>query len=131
MVVDASAGVDMLLGRLASDDRALLMAADLRAPDLIMVEVLSALTSMRRRGLQSDADVARGLYLLDRLPIDLVTTRALVAEAAPLTDRVSAYDACYVVLAAIDDSPLATTDRKLARTHDLPVEIVSLTPLAD
>ncbi len=40
-----------------------------------------------------------------------------------MRERVSAYDAAYLALAAVLDAPLVTTDRKLASLPGLPCAV--------
>ena len=113
IVIDASAMIQVLVGR--DPDPALLdgVAGDLAAPHILDVEVLSALRGMVLGGVLplEAAESARRSYA------DLVITRY---EAALLADRVwalrtqyTSYDAMYLALAEGLGAPLVTCDRKL------------------
>ena len=65
----------------------------------------------------------QALHLLEQGDIQRHPHTPLLDIAWSLRDRVSAYDAAYVALAAVLDAPLVTSDRKLARVTDLPCEI--------
>ena len=113
IVIDASAMIQVLVGR--DPDPALLdgVAGDLAAPHILDVEVLSALRGMVLGGVLplEAAESARRSYA------DLVIDRY---EAALLADRVwalrnqyTSYDAMYLALAEGLGAPLVTCDRKL------------------
>ena len=113
IVIDASAIIQVLVGR--DPDPALLdgVAGDLAAPHILDVEVLSALRGMVLGGVLplEAAESARRSYA------DLVIDRY---EAALLADRVwalrnqyTSYDAMYLALAEGLGAPLVTCDRKL------------------
>ena len=87
----------------------------LLAPELIIAEVANALLAYRRRSLIADSDFHRSLRDLDAT-VELVPLRDLFPEAAnvALARSLTAYDACYVVLAEQTGAPLVTADRRLA-----------------
>lgn len=124
LVVDASAVVELLLNTISVDGRTALAHAELVAPDLIFAEVLAAIVRLRRRGQLGADDAEAVIESFLALPIEGLTTREHLRVALALTDRVSAYDACYVAVASAEASSLLTADRKLSRAHDLPVEVV-------
>ena len=121
-VVDASAVVDFLLDGVADPVRRSI-DADPIAPDLLYVEAANALARAYRRGIIDRSHLALLVDALVAMPLDVVPTRELVQDALAYVDRMSAYDACYVALAVREDAVLLTADRKLAGTHDLPVEV--------
>lgn len=119
-VVDAGVVVDLL----ASPDRqrqAELFAelpdpsTPWLAPDVLTFEVFSALRRHVLRKALSPADAWIRLEQLDGLPIDFVSTPALLRGAWELRDNVSAADALYVALALHTGAELLTTDRRLAQ----------------
>jgi len=124
LVVDASAVVELLLGRPAADEVERHFSAhayELHAPELLDVEVVSAL---RRVVAAGDASVERADQavedLLD-LPFERYPHGALMPRVWGLRDAMSAYDATYVALAEAlteDGASLLTADRDLARATE-------------
>ena len=113
IVIDASAIIQVLVGRDPGPALLDAVAGDLAAPHILDVEVLSALRGMVLGGVLplEAAESARRSYA------DLVLTRY---EAALLADRVwalrnqyTSYDAMYLALAEGLGAPLVTCDRKL------------------
>lgn len=121
LVVDASALVELLLGRAAEAQVTQHFRAhdfDLHAPHIVGVEVASALRRIVAIG-EADAPRATDALtdLLD-LPLERYAHEALLPRAWTLRDNLSAYDAIYVALAEVLDeggAPLLTADRRLAR----------------
>jgi predicted nucleic acid-binding protein len=118
IVTDASAIVELLVAEDGARGRiedVLREGASLEAPDVITLEVLSALTGLARRGRlqRSDRDAMIASYL--ELPITQHLTHPFVHRIAALAVRHSVYDAAYVALAEAFDAPLLTTDARLAR----------------
>jgi len=118
IVLDASAALEVLLNQPAAGSvrsRLADPAQSLHAPDLIWIEVASAL---RRFVLHGDITDARGRAALDDLgDLGLRTypLQPLAVAALALRDRCSTYDASYVALATELDCPLVTGDVRLAR----------------
>ena len=113
IVIDASAIIQVLVGRDPGPALLDAVAGDLAAPHILDVEGLSALRGMVLGGVLplEAAESARRSYA------DLVITRY---EAALLADRVwalrnqyTSYDAMYLALAEGLGAPLVTCDRKL------------------
>ncbi|MGL5858622.1 MAG: type II toxin-antitoxin system VapC family toxin [Angustibacter sp.] len=92
---------------------------ELHVPHLLDVEVTAALRRRVRLG-QTDADTAAGV--LGDLA-DFAATRwdhePLLRRVWELRENVTAYDACYVVLAEMLDAVLVTSDVRLARASGL------------
>ncbi|HON76363.1 MAG: type II toxin-antitoxin system VapC family toxin [Dermatophilaceae bacterium] len=127
VVLDASVVVDLLVApdrpRLAS----VLGAHSWHAPAHLDVEVVSALRGLvLGRHLSAPRAVDALVDLADleitRWAPDLAVTRRVLA----LRDRLTAYDAAYLVCAEGVDAPLATRDQRLARAADGLVEVVLL-----
>ena len=116
IVVDAG----ILLVALADDGqagdvvRSRLRGVRLAAPELVDLEVLSALRGLTRSGqvLPRRADLA--LADLDGIPLQRAPHRPLLARCWELRDNLTAYDAAYVALAEALNTTLLTGDRRLA-----------------
>lgn len=121
LVVDASAITELLLGRPAANAVARELRAhefDAHAPDLLDIEVLSALRRVVATGHASDERAHEVLADLIALPLERHRHLALLPRIWALRGNLSAYDATYVALAeAIADEPatLVTADARLAR----------------
>lgn len=118
IVTDASAIVELLVAEDGARSRiedVLREAASLEAPDLVTLEVVSALTGLVRVGRlqRSDRDTMIASYL--ELPLTHHPTYPFAHRIASLAVRHSVYDAAYVALAEALDAPLLTTDARLAR----------------
>jgi predicted nucleic acid-binding protein len=85
-------------------------------PPLWDLEVANVLVVAERRGRVSRADTERLLSLLEQLPIELADGDPGVRDvtAAARDFGLTAYDACYLVIAMRTDRPLATLDAGLA-----------------
>ena len=121
MVLDASAGVEWLMG---SERGAAVVAQMLDDPDgsffardLLDVEVVQAFRRLARSGAVADARGTGAVELLDALPVERHSAGILVSRMWTLRDTLSAYAAAYVALAEALDCPLLTCD---ARSADAP-----------
>ena len=120
IVLDASAALELLLQtplatRVA--ERALAADESLHAPHLLDIEVAQVI---RRYTLAGELTVARAEEALSDfadLPISRYAHTDLLSRVWSLRESLSAYDAVYVALAEALQSPLVTTDQKLARAH--------------
>lgn len=122
IVIDASAFIDAVDGSRPVLER--IAGEDIHAPHLLDVEVLSALRRLvAARRLDPQAAVA-ALHILEESDIRRHPHPPLLGVAWSLRERISAYDAAYVGLAAALDAPLVTTDRKLGAVAGLPCTVV-------
>ncbi|MBT2484308.1 MULTISPECIES: type II toxin-antitoxin system VapC family toxin [unclassified Microbacterium] len=115
IVVDASVVVDLLTaaaGPTRLHER--LAAETLIAPEILPIEVASALRGLNRGGVLSDERLASAASDLSRLRIELYASLPLISRVLDLRHNLSAYDAAYVALAEVSRSPLLTLDRRLA-----------------
>ena len=128
IVADASAVVDFLIGdaqtRLAIRDE-LRARAPVHAPDLVTLEVLSALARALRARALTRAEQNDVLEAYASLRIARHPSHPLWPRIADLTARHSAYDAAYVALAEMLEAPLLTTDARFARAV-VTVDVVHL-----
>lgn len=128
IVVDASAVVDALSGvRSGETVRDRIANDELHAPTLVDYEVVNAVRGMTLRG---ELSATRAMDLLtdfEGLQIHRwQSDDAFRRSAFRLRDRVSAYDAAYVVLAEALDCVLITRDARLARTtgHEARIDLL-------
>jgi len=129
IVLDASAGVDLLLGirpasttvgdRLKTVDR-------IHVPALFDIEVLSGLRGHERAGGRS-ARVGEAVRELAALRAIRHPHELLRARSWALRERLSVYDAVYVALAELLDATLLTCDARLARArgHEARIELIA------
>lgn len=121
LVVDASAITELLLGRPTAGAVAQQLRDhdfDLHAPQLLDVEVLSALRRVVTAGDASAERADEAVADLRDLPVERYGHDALVPRIWELRQNFSAYDAAYVALAEAitdDGAPLITADARLAR----------------
>lgn len=114
IVVDASVVVRALLAADGHGARETLSAHELIAPDILDVEVASALRGHWLAGRIDDERLARAAAYLARLPVDRYPSHRLVPSALRLRANLTVYDATYVALAELLAVPLVTQDRRIA-----------------
>jgi predicted nucleic acid-binding protein len=124
-VIDASALVELATGRTPAGQlvrRA--QTGQAAAPDLIDLEALSVVRSMRRRGSLDESAARQAAAQLGQAPVARMTHRPLLTRVWELRDVLTAYDAAYVALAEQLDVPLLTCDTRLGRAHGHRAEVV-------
>ena len=123
-VVDASVGIKLFVDEDYSDKVHTLfeqLTADIPAilyvPDLFYIECTNILLKYTRRFGRSLEDSRADLVDLGRLALRVVSTAELMENALLLAAErgITAYDACYAVLASRLDLPLITADEKLVK----------------
>jgi predicted nucleic acid-binding protein len=120
LVVDASAIADLLLVRPAASSVADQLREhnfDVHAPQLLDIEVLSALRRVVAAGDASPDRAGEAVDDLLDLPIERYPHDGLVRRVWELRDNFSAYDATYVALAeglTDEGATLLTADERLA-----------------
>lgn len=116
-VLDASVLVRVLLqsGQGVDTARAAVEDDDWHAPELIDLEVASALRRLTARGMVTAKDAAGALDLLAQAPLTRYPHLPVLARVWQLRRSMTAYDAAYVALAEALDARLLTSDAKLAR----------------
>lgn len=119
-VLDASAAVRALVER---DPRALGWVVALQdpsvrtvVPDLFFVELGNSFVRLVRAGQLRHEEAQEHLGLARQLPLDVrpLGDLAALATAMALARRLTVYDACYALLAEVEDAVLVTADRRLA-----------------
>ena len=121
LVVDASFVMALLTNSndaMTTWANSLLDGADLVAPHLMPVEVISALRNAERREFLTSEQAALTHQDLADLDVELHAFEPFASRVWALRHAVSPYDAWYVALAERLDAPLVTLDRRLARTAD-------------
>lgn len=117
IVVDASAIVDLVIDapRGRSVARHLRDAGEAWAPELLQVEVASALWRLNRGGVLTDDEASQAVSDALAVPVESVPHVLLGTRAWDLRQDLRISDAFYVALAEHLAAPLLTTDRRLAR----------------
>ena len=124
LVVDASVGIKLFVDEEHSDKVHNLFAqlagdapAILYVPDLFYIECTNILLKYTRRYERSLEDSRADLVDLGRLSLRVVPTAELMEDALQLAAErnITAYDACYAVLASRLGLPLVTADESLAK----------------
>lgn len=117
LVVDASVVVDSLLGVLEPDDFALISYGDLAAPDLVDVDVASALRGLRSGHKIDDVRLHQAVDDLAQFEASRFSSSMLISRAIQLRENLSVYDATYVALAEALECELLTRDRRIAEAR--------------
>jgi predicted nucleic acid-binding protein len=118
IVVDASVLAKMLV---YADERGrkarVVLARDPEwaAPEHWKAEVFSVIRGLELANKITEQRALRAVARLPHLGVDHVSLDDLLARMWQFRDRIGAYDAPYVALAAARDLTLVTSDRRLAR----------------
>lgn len=86
------------------------------APVLAPVEAMNILRRLERARSLDSTEVTAAQRDLMQLDIEMLPFEPFAARAWELRRNVNAYDAWYVAIAEAFDMPLATLDRRLARS---------------
>jgi len=119
LIVDASVVAALFLrdpGADAAEQLVFESGERLAAPDVLELEVASALTRRARRALLTETDARAALVRVSRLPIRFTPHRPLLAAACALSLslRHAIHDCLYLALAQTEGAGLATFDHRLA-----------------
>ena len=126
-VVDASVGIKLFVDEEFSDRAHALFSylaadppAELYVPDLFYIECSNILLKYTRRYGRSLEDAKADLTDLGQLALRNTSTSELMEKSLVLASKLnlSAYDACYAVLAQQLEIPLITADQPLAKKFD-------------
>lgn len=132
LIVDAGALCEVLLDGPGAGEVGSRLAADpdLAAPHVIDVEAFGVIRRADRLGLIDRSEAGRAVEDLASWPATRFGHRLLLERAFELRDNVRGWDAMYVALAEVLDSPLLTTDRRLARADGprCAIELVGASP---
>jgi predicted nucleic acid-binding protein len=121
LVVDASCLYEVVAGTTLADEvgRRLAGDADLAAPHVIDVEVLSVIRRDRLTGRLDPTAADLAVEDLRDWPGERFGHRGLLERAWDLRQNVRGWDAVYVALAEALDATLLTTDGRLGRVKGL------------
>ena len=124
-VVDASVGIKLFIEEEFSDIAQGLFskladesATELYIPDLFFIECANILLKYTRRFKRPLEDSQADLADLHKLALNVVPTGELMEDALTLAHgkNLTAYDACYAILAQRLELPLVTADEPLAKS---------------
>ena len=126
VVLDASAGVEMLLATAVGEALDRLLPADAVewVPEVYFAEVAGVVRRSELAGLITSERAAAALDRLISTPVERVQVLPLLSEAWTLRRNLTVNDALYVVLARHLQAPLVTGDLKLAAAPGLGVEVI-------
>lgn len=126
IVVDASVVVTAISVAGADGERSrdrLIQGADLHAPDLLDLEVLSVLRRRTSFGDIDEAEAGLALEDLGELRLTRYPHLPLLPRVWALRSNLSPYDAAYVALAEELGCPLVTGDRRIARAPGISCDV--------
>lgn len=121
VVIDCSLMIELLLVSEPGIDAEMRLRRDARklvAPDLLSIEVISALKKLRLRRVIGSADANFHFKRFRTFKIEYFGHAPLAPRVWQLQDNFSPYDATYVALAESLHAPLWTSDRRLAQACD-------------
>lgn len=126
-VLDASVGIKLFIEEEFSDKVQRLFAklaedsqTEIHVPDLFYIECANILLKYTRRYKRPQKDSLEDLKDLNKLALIVTPTSELIEDALQHAEEknLTAYDACYAVLARKLKLPLVTADAPLAQAID-------------
>lgn len=134
-VLDASVGIKLFVEEEFSDKVQRLFAklaedsgTEFHVPDLFYIECANILIKYTRRFNRPLEDTLADIRDLNKLDLKVASTAELIEDAVGLANEknLTAYDACYAVLAKKLELPLITADAPMANAVDWAVWIGDL-----
>lgn len=126
-VIDASVAAEYLLRTpLGLQAAGLIERADLIAPALLDVEVLSVFRRAVLRGVLAEARAAEAVEDLTTWPVERISHAPLLRKAWAHRHNLSAYDSVYVAAADLYNIPLLTADGPLANAPKLGITVQNI-----
>ena len=126
-VVDASITVEFVLQtQLGVDATGILLSNDLSAPELLDLEVLSALRKSALRNKLSNEAALSAIGKLEQLSIERVSHEGLAELTWQYHRNVSIYDAIYLATAKNRKLEVLTADSRLSRAPGVDVVVHDL-----
>lgn len=123
--MDASALIEVLL-RTPKEPAVINAIGDTEmvAPDLINVEVLSAIRRLERTGVIDESRANEVVSDLLDTPLRRISTFPLLEQIWQSRRNITPYDAAYMALAGSLNCPLVSSDGRLGRTAALHVSMI-------
>jgi predicted nucleic acid-binding protein len=108
--------------------RARLRHEEIAAPELVDLEVTSALRGLLRAGKVDERRAGLALADLRRVALHRASHQGLITRCWELRDNLSVYDASYIALAEMLGTTLVTTDVRMSRAPKImcSVDVLSL-----
>ena len=134
-VLDASVGIKLFVEEEFSDKVQRLFAklaedpaTEIHVPDLYYIECANILLKYTRRFNRPLEDTLADIRDLNKLDLKVTSTAELIDGAVELANerKLTAYDACYAVLAKKLELPLITADAPMADAVDWAIWIGDL-----
>lgn len=124
--IDASVLLDLLIRPASMAQHKDLLNDDLIAPDHVIAEVQNALRRMYITKHISRARANEAAKDFANIAIDFVSLHALQRDMWSMVGNVSSYDAAYLSVARLSNTPLLTRDSRLARSAPSDITVAVL-----
>ena len=130
MIGEAVCDASALVAVLVADEIGEWIAGELdgiaiHAPELVMFEAANILRRQELFGELTTDHAALAFADLVQMPLELFPFEPLAHRVWELRHNLTPYDASYVALAELTDSPLITVDRRIAGAPGLRCPIVT------